>query len=123
MLSFKVLRVQSRTEGDLEALRDRRRLPLMPDFFFPAKETTKPTHHGGHRFRFRVARTDLEAVLDGMFLLERRATLRRWHLRSNESKIYHTAMILIKMHNKMFKDEHWKRPAHQQCKKTLMIHC
>jgi hypothetical protein len=50
MLSFKVLRVQSRTEGDLEALHDRRRLPLLPDFFFPAKETTKPTHHGGHRF-------------------------------------------------------------------------
>jgi hypothetical protein len=82
-----VLRVQSRTEGELEALRDRRRLPLLPDFFFPAKETTIPTYHGGHRCRLRVARTDLEAILDGMFLLERRATLRRWHLKSYEAKM------------------------------------
>jgi hypothetical protein len=95
MLSFKVLRVQSRTEGDLEALRDRQRIPLLPDFFLPAKETTKPTHHRGHRFRLRVARTDLEALLDGMFLLERRATLRRRHLKSYEAKMCRTAMILI----------------------------
>jgi hypothetical protein len=54
MLSFKVLREQSRTEGDLEALRDRLRLMLLPDILSLAKETTKPTRHGGHRFRLRV---------------------------------------------------------------------
>jgi hypothetical protein len=54
MLSFKVLHEQSRTEGDLEALRDRLRLPLLPDILFLAKETTKPTHHGGQGFRVRV---------------------------------------------------------------------
>jgi hypothetical protein len=35
------------------------------------------------------------AVFDGMFLLERRATLRRRHLKSYEAQIWRTAMMLI----------------------------
>jgi hypothetical protein len=85
-----VLREQSRTEGDLEALPDKRKLPLLP-----GQRNDKTDKSRRSPFRLRVARTVLEALLHDMFLLERRATLRRRHLRSYEAKMWRTAMILI----------------------------